>query len=94
MPRVYDFICRQFVASVSNNAVLDKMKTTILIGPQIFTCATQKLVRPGFLQMMPWLSSASTQNQHINFSKGQKVNVVNLSVQNAMVHFLLCFFMV
>lgn len=52
--RVYDYVVRHFLGSVSPEAVYRKQKAVLAGGGEIFTAHGTVAVRPGFAAIMPW----------------------------------------
>lgn len=54
--RVYDYITRHFIGSVSPDCRFDKVKCRFGIGDENFSYAGKRLQSPGFALIMPWLA--------------------------------------
>ncbi|GIL45930.1 hypothetical protein Vafri_3041 [Volvox africanus] len=57
--RLYDFVTRHFLGSVSPDAVYKKTKATFEGGGETFTATGSVAVRPGFTAIMPWRATQS-----------------------------------
>jgi DNA topoisomerase-3 len=55
--RVYEYITRHFIATLSPNAKFLKREAVFSIGDETFTCSGKKLLSPGFTAVMPWLAA-------------------------------------
>jgi len=54
--RIYEYIARHFIATVSPDCKFLKKKVTFDIEGEIFHCSGKKLLSEGFTAVMPWLS--------------------------------------
>lgn len=54
MWRLYDFIARHFLASVSPDCVYKKTKVTFICGGEVFTAEGSLVLKPGFTAVVPW----------------------------------------
>eukprot|EP01090_Pellita_catalonica_P021400 TRINITY_DN7999_c0_g1_i1.p1 TRINITY_DN7999_c0_g1~~TRINITY_DN7999_c0_g1_i1.p1 ORF type:complete len:842 (-),score=130.49 TRINITY_DN7999_c0_g1_i1:22-2547(-) len=54
--RLYDYICRHFIATVSPPCKYAKLRATFEIGGETFTYSGKKALEPGFTVLMPWLA--------------------------------------
>lgn len=52
--RMYDFVTRHFLGSLSGDCVLRKTKATFECGRETFTTSGVAVVRPGFTSIMHW----------------------------------------
>lgn len=52
--RLYDYIARHFLASLSPNALYQKTEFTGIGGGEIFKTSGLQLIREGFTAIMPW----------------------------------------
>ncbi|GFR42563.1 hypothetical protein Agub_g3474, partial [Astrephomene gubernaculifera] len=57
--RLYDFVARHFLGSVSPDAVYRKTKATFEAGGEGFSAVGSVVVRPGFTAIMPWRATQS-----------------------------------
>lgn len=55
MWRLYEYITRHFLGTISGNCRYKKTKVTFDIGGEIFTCSGKRILNPGFYNVMPWL---------------------------------------
>lgn len=53
--RLYEYICRHFIASVSPDCKTMKSKAVFTIGKERFKISGHRLCSPGFAEIMPWL---------------------------------------
>lgn len=56
--RMYDFVCRHFLATISDNARLAKTKVSFSCGSQIFNTHGCAVLDLGFTEIAPWISIA------------------------------------
>ncbi|KAI9314572.1 DNA topoisomerase [Dichotomocladium elegans] len=79
MWRVYDFIARTFIGSISANMQYTSTSAIIKIGTEKFECKGSRVTSPGFASVMHWMSKA---DEYIpEFSKGETLPVVSLALQ-------------
>jgi hypothetical protein len=52
--RLYDYVARHFLASVSPDAVYRKTKAVLTAGGETFSATGSTTVKPGWLAIMPW----------------------------------------
>lgn len=55
--RVYELIVRRFLATLSDNAVVERVKASIDINGEPFNANGQRLVTPGFMAVYPYSTS-------------------------------------
>ena len=53
--RLYEYICRHFIASVSPDCKTLKSKAVFLVGKERFKLSGKRVSSPGFAGIMPWL---------------------------------------
>ncbi|XP_058448206.1 DNA topoisomerase 3-beta [Malaya genurostris] len=72
--RVYDYICRHFLGTVSHDLKYRLTTTKFKIGTEQFTNTSSVLIDPGFTKVMTW--QAMGKNEIINpFSLNEKVKI-------------------
>lgn len=54
--RLYDYIARHFIGSVSPDCRFTKTRALFFIGGERFHCSGRATVAPGFTAIMPWLA--------------------------------------
>nr|KAG5699160.1 hypothetical protein BaRGS_014459 [Batillaria attramentaria] len=54
--RLYDYITRHFIATLSPNCLYLQTTVYFEIGPERFSCSGKVLTDPGFTEVMPWLA--------------------------------------
>lgn len=52
--RIYDYVTRHFLGSVSSDCVYRRMKATFTAAGETFGATGTSPVRPGFTVVMPW----------------------------------------
>lgn len=55
--RIYDYVTRHFLGSVSSDCVYRRMKATFTAAGETFSATGTSPVRPGFTAVMPWTVS-------------------------------------
>ena len=71
--RIYDYVARHFLASLSPDCTVKKTKVTFEAGKEIFTASGMTVIRPGFTTIMHW---KVVQNDPLPpFSKGEMVPI-------------------
>lgn len=53
--KIYDYIARHFIASVSHNCTMTKCKAIFKIGDEEFKSSGLRMKTPGFTEVMPWM---------------------------------------
>mmetsp|Transcript_6206 Transcript_6206/g.17343 ORF Transcript_6206/g.17343 Transcript_6206/m.17343 type:complete len:395 (+) Transcript_6206:942-2126(+) len=59
--RLYDYVTRHFLASLSSDAVVRKTKVTLTAAGETFTASGSAVLNPGFTTVMPWKSPEGCQ---------------------------------
>ncbi|KAH8552837.1 DNA topoisomerase [Umbelopsis sp. PMI_123] len=73
--RLYDYICRTFIGSLSPNLKYIKTKALLAIGKEKFECSGVQVTSPGFASVMHWMSKA---NEYLpEFTEGEVVPVTD-----------------
>ncbi|KAI4569052.1 hypothetical protein MJG53_014670 [Ovis ammon polii x Ovis aries] len=54
--RLYEYITRHFIATVSHDCKYLQSSVSFRIGPERFTCTGKTVISPGFTEIMPWQS--------------------------------------
>ncbi|KAK2121181.1 DNA topoisomerase 3-beta-1 [Saguinus oedipus] len=54
--RLYEYITRHFIATVSHDCKYLQSTISFRIGPELFTCSGKTVLSPGFTEIMPWQS--------------------------------------
>ncbi|XP_063459314.1 DNA topoisomerase 3-beta-1 isoform X6 [Pan paniscus] len=54
--RLYEYITRHFIATVSHDCKYLQSTISFRIGPELFTCSGKTVLSPGFTEVMPWQS--------------------------------------
>ncbi|KAL4458501.1 hypothetical protein ABPG75_013366 [Micractinium tetrahymenae] len=52
--RLYDFVARHFLGSLSPDCVYRKTRASFSAGPESFSAGGTQVLRPGFTAIMPW----------------------------------------
>ncbi|KAI9278245.1 DNA topoisomerase [Phascolomyces articulosus] len=77
--RIYDFIARTFIGSISSNLQYASTTAKIAIGDERFECKGSQTVAPGFSAVMHWLK---TPDEPIpEFTKGETLPIVSLTLR-------------
>ena len=59
--RLYEYITRHFLGTVSGNCKYKKTKLTFDIAGETFTCSGKRIISAGFYNVMPWLRMNETE---------------------------------
>ncbi|XP_060050632.1 DNA topoisomerase 3-beta-1 isoform X5 [Erinaceus europaeus] len=54
--RLYEYITRHFIATISYDCKYLQSSISFRIGPEHFTCTGKTVISPGFTEIMPWQS--------------------------------------
>ncbi|KAB0398027.1 hypothetical protein E2I00_005584 [Balaenoptera physalus] len=54
--RLYEYITRHFIATISHDCKYLQSTISFRIGPERFTCTGKTVISPGFTEIMPWQS--------------------------------------
>lgn len=77
--RVYDYICRHFLASVSHDLRYKQTTSKFTVGSEKFSCTTNKLVDPGYTKIMTWQAFGKDDAaQHFRQGDTVKINEYKL----------------
>lgn len=77
--RLYDFICRRFLASVSSDAVVVKKKVELKFGDYQFFLEGQSLKEKGFLEIATW--EGLVENYIKDYEKGQEARIASSRIK-------------
>lgn len=78
MWRLYEYIARHFLGTVSSNCKYKKTKVTFDIGSEVFTCSGKRIMQAGFYDVMPWLRLNETELPDLTGVKSCRVLDVQL----------------
>ena len=56
--RIYDYVSRHFLGSISGDATFRRTQASLLAGGEQFTASGVMPLRPGFTAVMPWRVSS------------------------------------
>jgi DNA topoisomerase IA len=56
--RLYDYIARNFLASISSDAQIKNLTVSFKIGSYDFFLKGSTVINPGFTEIMPWVKLA------------------------------------
>ncbi|KAL5542809.1 hypothetical protein UlMin_010519 [Ulmus minor] len=76
--RLYDYVCRHFIGSVSPDCKYLRTKVGFSIGGESFHCVGQHVTVNGFTAIMPWL--AVNDKKLPQFTKGEKIEIVRVEL--------------
>ncbi|XP_008061294.1 DNA topoisomerase 3-beta-1 isoform X1 [Carlito syrichta] len=54
--RLYEYITRHFIATLSHDCRYLQSSISFRIGPELFSCSGKTIISPGFTEIMPWQS--------------------------------------
>ncbi|CAG0894470.1 unnamed protein product [Cyprideis torosa] len=77
--RLYDFICRYFIGTISPDCTFLSRVVDIAIGDERFTVSGKNLLKPGFTSVMTWLA-LSSEEQLPPYKKGEVLQVSDVSL--------------
>lgn len=80
MWRLYEYITRHFLGTVSPNCRYKKTKLTFNIGGETFTCSGKRILQPGFYDVMPWLRLNEVELPDMNGVSSCPVKTVQLKI--------------
>ncbi|KAJ7297715.1 hypothetical protein O6H91_Y040400 [Diphasiastrum complanatum] len=69
--RLYDFVTRHFLASISADCKFTRTKVSFIGGGETFHCTGSTVIQPGFTAVTPWLSV--TENNLPPFAIGESI---------------------
>ncbi|XP_050068683.1 DNA topoisomerase 3-beta [Anopheles maculipalpis] len=72
--RVYDYICRHFLGTISRDLKYRTHTTKFRIGGELFTATTSALIDPGFTKVMTWQAFGKNELVH-QFAVNDKVKI-------------------
>ncbi|KAI8047962.1 DNA topoisomerase [Gilbertella persicaria] len=76
--KLYDFIVRTFIGSLSSNMKYNTTSVTFDIGGEVFECKGTKMLSPGFTSVMHWIS---TSDEYIpDFKEGEVLDVLDVNL--------------
>ena len=81
--KIYEFICRHFIATVLPKAQIQEVSATFSIGKEAFSYKGKRIKSPGFLQAMPWLTKRYS--EIIQFSEKEVLKLASLTIEKAKV---------
>ncbi|RIB03211.1 DNA topoisomerase [Gigaspora rosea] len=76
--RIYNYITRHFLGSISPNLKYQKTNVTIKIGIETFECSGTKVLQPGFSAVMHWRTMSDQIMQEFNQNEILKIIDVRL----------------
>ena len=75
--KVYDYVTRHFIATLSNDMKYDKTTITFLIGTEKFSKSGNYILDPGYTKVMPWQSLSDDQKLPSNIKEGDEYLIVD-----------------
>jgi DNA topoisomerase-3 len=79
--KIYDFICRQFFASLCRDATFIKTKVIFEAEGHFFSIVSSSIIDPGFTEVLPWNKIPV---RHIpDFQKGQRYPLLSVEIQKS-----------
>lgn len=79
--KVYDFICRQFLATLSREATYIKTKVIFEAAGHLFSLSGSTVVDPGFTEVLPWYKISTRIIP--DFEKGDKFSVASIEIKES-----------
>jgi len=77
--RLYDYIVRQFLASVSADCKYIRTKVVLRIGDEAFQVVGRQMEEPGFIEITPW--AMFTESRLPDLKSGDEVEVQKLDLK-------------
>lgn len=71
---MYDYICRHFLGTVSHDLRYRQTVSKFSVGPEKFSCTTNKLVDPGYTKIMTWQAFGKDDTAQ-TFKQGDSVKI-------------------
>lgn len=80
--RVYEYVSRHFLASVAEDALYEDLSAALVVGDsECFTARSSRLLRAGFLGVMPWLLPKEGETDApLGFAVGQRVRLASVDL--------------
>lgn len=72
--RVYDFICRHFLGTISRDLKYRTTTVKMSIGMEYFSCTANVLIDPGFTKVMTW-QAFGRDDTIPSFTEGERVQI-------------------
>ncbi|KAG4065539.1 hypothetical protein HA402_013309 [Bradysia odoriphaga] len=72
--RVYDYICRHFLATVSHDLKYKSTTAKLQVGTEHFSCTTAVLIDPGYTKVMTWQAFGADELTP-PFKQGESVHI-------------------
>lgn len=77
--RIYDYICRHFLGTVSQDLRYKSTTTKFSVGQERFSCTTNMLIDPGYTKVMTWQAfGRDDAAQHFKQGESVKINEYKL----------------
>ncbi|CAN6722764.1 unnamed protein product [Malus baccata var. baccata] len=80
--RLYEYICKHFIGTVSPDCKYVRTKVDFSIGGESFHCVGQRVLVKGFTSIMPWL--AINEKNLPQFTKGEKLEVSTVDLHEGL----------
>ena len=77
--RVYDYICRHFLGTLSKDLKYKTTTTKLKINSETFSYTTQILVDPGFTRIMTW-QAFNKNEQQLQFTENEVIKIKDLKL--------------
>lgn len=77
--KVYDFICRQFFATLFGDATYVKTKIIFESAGYLFSLSGSAVIDPGFTEVLPWVKISNRIIPH--FEKGEKFPLLEVEIK-------------
>lgn len=77
--RIYDYICRHFIASLMQDLKYKCITYQMLLGDEYFHCVSNSLIHAGYTEAMPWQGFGQNDNK-LNLNVGDKLPVKDLQL--------------
>lgn len=73
--KLYDYITRHFIATLSSDCTYLLTTFTFTIGDEIFTCSGKTVIDPGYTTVMPWQAIPLEETMPVDYKIGETWNL-------------------
>ncbi len=80
MWRIYDYIARHFMATLSGDMIYEQTTATFSIGSETFSKVGSTVIEPGYTRFMPWQSLPSDQKLSSELKVGDEFLITDVKL--------------
>ena len=84
--RLYEYVTRQFIASLTKDCRYDELTVTFMILNEEFSCNGKTVSDPGWTSLMPW-KQISEGNDIPSLREGEQLQIHSVSDLAKLFHF-------